>query len=203
MNRLIIIGASGHGRVVADIAKLNGYTDIVFLDNDPTITSCAGYPVLGSDAMTVELEGDVFIAVGKTEIRKKLMERDKDRSFPILIHPNAVIAEDVSIGIGSVIMAGVVINPGARIGKGVIVNTSSSIDHDCNIGDYCHISVGSHLSGTVFISDYTWVGAGAVISNNISICKKCVIGAGAVVIKDINTSGTYIGVPARMLVKTN
>lgn len=197
MNKLIIIGASGHGKVVADVAVHCGYKDIVFLDNDPEIKNCAGYPVLGPDTMTSELEGDVFVAVGNAETRKKLMERDANRNFPVLIHPSAVIAEDVKIRDGSVVMAGAVINPGARIGKGCIINTSSSVDHDCMVGDYVHVSVGSHLSGTVAIGTRTWIGAGAIVSNNVDICADCVIGAGAVVIKDIDEPGTYVGVPAK------
>ena len=198
MNRLIIIGASGHGKVVADIAVLNGYKDIVFLDNDPEIKTCAGYPVLGPDTMTSELDGDVFIAVGKAETRKKLMERDANRNFPVLIHPSAVIAESAEVGAGSVVMAGAVINPGARIGKGCIINTSSSVDHDCVVGDYVHISVGAHLSGTVVVGTGTWIGTGAIVSNNVNICGGCMIGAGAVVIKDIDEPGTYVGVPAKL-----
>lgn len=198
MNRLIIIGASGHGKVVADIAALNGYKDIVFLDNDPEIKACAGYPVFGPDTMTSELDGDVFIAVGKAETRRKLMERDNGRSFPVLIHPSAVVAESAEIGAGSVVMAGAVINPGARIGKGCIINTSSSVDHDCMVGDYVHISVGAHLSGTVVVGTGTWIGTGAIVSNNVNICGGCMIGAGAVVIKDINEPGTYVGVPAKL-----
>ena len=197
MNRLIIIGASGHGKVVADIAALDGYKEIVFLDNDPEIKACAGYPVLGPDTMTSELDGDVFIAVGKAETRKKLMERDANRNFPVLLHPSAVVAESAEIGAGSVVMAGAVINPGAQIGKGCIINTSSSVDHDCVVGDYVHISVGAHLSGTVVVGTGTWIGTGAIVSNNVNICGGCMIGAGAVVIKDIGEPGTYIGVPAR------
>lgn len=197
MSRLIIIGASGHGKVVADIAKLNGYEDIVFLDNDKEIKACAGYPVLGPDTMTAELDGDVFVAVGNAETRKRLMERDNTRHFPTLIHPSAVIAKGVEIGKGSVVMAGTVINPGARIGRGVIVNTSSSIDHDCVVEDFVHIAVGAHLSGTVRIGKETWIGTGATVNNNVNICGGCMIGAGAVVIKDIVEPGTYVGVPAR------
>ena len=198
MNRLIIIGASGHGKVVADIAALNGYEDIVFLDNDSAIKTCAGYDVLGPDTMTSELDGDVFIAVGNAETRKKLMERDTNRNFPVLIHPSAVIAKSAEVGAGSVAMAGAVINPGAQIGKGCIINTSSSVDHDCVVGDYVHISVGAHLSGTVVVGTGTWIGTGAIVSNNVNICEGCMIGAGAVVIKDIGEPGTYIGVPAKL-----
>jgi sugar O-acyltransferase (sialic acid O-acetyltransferase NeuD family) len=198
VNRLIIIGASGHGKVVADIAVLNGYRDIVFLDNDPEIKTCAGYSVLGPDTMTSELDGDVFVAVGNAETRKRLMERDKEKAFPVLIHPSAVVAKDVEIDAGSVVMAGAVINPGVIIGKGCIINTSSSVDHDCIVEDYCHVSVGAHLSGTIVVGTGTWIGAGAIVSNNINICGGCMIGAGAVVIKDINESGIYIGVPAKL-----
>lgn len=201
MNRLIIIGASGHGRVVADIAKLSGYEDIVFLDNDVSIKSCAGYPVIGLDTMMEEVNGDVFVAVGNAEKRKHLMERDKGRYFPILIHPSTVIAENVEIGCGSVVMAGAVINPGVRIGKGCIVNTSSSVDHDCVVSDYVHISVGAHLSGTVTVGENTWIGVGSIVNNNVNICGSCTIGAGSVVIKDIEDEGTYIGVPAKKMCK--
>lgn len=201
LNRLIIIGASGHGRVVADIAKLNGYEDIVFLDNNSGLKECAGYPVLGPDTMTAGLQGKIIVAVGNAYIRKRLMNRDQGRDFPILIHPNAVIAEDAVIGEGTVVMAGTVVNSGARIGNGCIVNTSSSIDHDCAVGDYCHVSVGAHLSGTVCIGSCSWVGAGAIISNNVNICSNVTLGAGAVVIKDIEEEGTYIGVPVKKMLK--
>ena len=198
MKRLIIIGASGHGKVVADIAALNGYQDIVFLDNNPDIQACAGYPVLGPDTMIRELDGDVFVAVGNAKVRERLMERESDRHFPVLIHPNAVTARDAVIGGGSVVMAGAVINPGARVGRGCIVNTCSSIDHDCILEDYCHIAVGAHLCGTVVAGRGTWIGAGATVINNIQICGGCMIGAGAVVVKDICSPGTYIGVPAKL-----
>lgn len=195
MNRLIIIGASGHGKVVADIAALNGYKDIVFLDDDENIKECAGYHVIGKS--TEASDGEVFVAVGNAETRKRLMELYKDRVLPLLIHPNAVVADGVEIGNGTVVMAGAVINPGAQIGKGCIINTSSSVDHDCILEDFCHVSVGAHLSGTVVVGMGTWIGAGATVINNVNICAGCMIGAGAVVIKDINEPGTYVGVPAK------
>ena len=201
MKRLIIIGASGHGKVVADIAKLNGYQDIVFLDNDPEKKSCAGFPVLGPDARIGDYEGDVFVAVGNGEIREKLMEREKNRNFPTLIHPAAVIAGDVVIGKGSVVMAGAVINPSARLGKGVIINTASSVDHDCILEDFVHVAVGAHLSGTVVVGKQTWIGTGATVSNNVNVCGGCMIGAGAVVTQDITEQGTYVGVPAKRMME--
>ena len=196
-NRLVIIGASGHGKVVADIAVLNEYKDIVFLDDNKDIKECGGFPVVGKS--TEAPEGDLFVAVGNAAIRKRLMERYGDRRQPVLIHPDAVVAQGVEIGEGSVIMAGTVINPGAKIGRGVIVNTTSSIDHDCSLGDYVHVAVGAHLCGTVSVGDETWIGAGATVSNNVNICGGCMIGAGTVVIKDIDQSGTYVGVPAKIM----
>lgn len=199
MNRLIIIGASGHGKVVADIAVLNGYKDIVFLDDDEGIQECSGWAVVGKSSEAPD--GEVFVAVGNPETRKRLMELYSSRVQPVLIHPKSVVAENVKIGSGTVVMAGAVINPGVMIGKGVIVNTSSSIDHDCSVGDYSHISVGAHLCGTVKAEDNVWIGAGATVINNVNICGGCTIGAGAVVIKDIDKSGTYVGVPAKMISK--
>lgn len=199
MNRLNIIGASGHGKVVADIAVLNGYDDIVFWDDNEAIKECAGKPVIGKS--TEVLDGDVFIAVGNADARKRLMRLYEDRSQPILLHPTSVIASDVVLGKGTVVMAGVVINPGVKLGQGVIINTSSSIDHDCVVGDFSHISIGAHLAGTVLIGESTWLGAGSIISNNISICSNCMIGAGAVVIRDIDQAGTYVGVPAKLIRK--
>lgn len=201
MNKLIIIGASGHGKVVADIAKLNGYNEIVFLDDNPDIKECFGYSVLGLSEKISEIDGDVFVAIGNSDIRKKIMDRYNNRTYPVLIHPASVIADNAVIGKGTVVMAGVVINPDSFIGDGCIVNTSSSIDHDCEVGNYCHISVGSHLCGTVKLGDNIWVGAGAIISNNINICSDAYIGAGAVVVNDIKDIGTYIGIPAKVMIK--
>ena len=195
MNRLIIIGASGHGKVVADIAMLNGYKDIVFLDDNVNIKNCSVWSVIGKSNEAPE--GDIFVAVGNSDIRRRLMEFYKDKVKPVLIHPKAVVANDVMIGEGSVVMAGAIINPGAKVGKGVIINTSSSIDHDCSVGDYCHISVDAHLCGTVIVEDNVWVGAGATVINNINICSNCTIGAGAVVVKNIDKRGVYVGVPAK------
>ena len=197
MDRLVIIGASGHGKVIADIAKKNGYTEIVFLDDNRSICECAGYPVIGKSTEVEKLDADVVVGIGDTNIRKRIQENIIEKNLVTLIHPDAVVAEGVVIGKGTVVMAGAVINPGTKIGKGCIINTCSSIDHDCCVGDYVHIAVGSHICGTVTVGNGTWIGAGATVSNKINICGACMIGAGAVVIKDINKIGTYIGVPAR------
>lgn len=193
---ITIIGASGHGKVCADIARLNGYNKIVFLDDDKSLTHCGEYPVVGTTEKVPS--GDLFVAIGNAEIRKKFCEQYYNQ-LVTLIHPSAVIAKDSSIGSGTVIMANTVVNPGSAVGDGCIINTSASIDHDNTIGNYTHISVGAHTAGTVKIGDNVWLGIGAIVSNNINICSDCIIGAGTVVIRNIDEVGTYIGVPARKL----
>ena len=200
MKQLIIIGASGHGKVVADIAEKNGYDPIVFLDDNTELTSCGRYPVVGKSDDFSKHEGDVFVAIGSASVRSLMLQKleEAGRTVPVLLHPGAIVAEDVFIGIGTAAAAGAIINPGAVIGKGCILNTASSVDHDCVLGDYVHVAVGAHLAGNVTVGERTWVGAGAVISNNIDVCGDCMIGAGAVVVGDMKESGTYVGVPAKL-----
>lgn len=199
VKRLVIIGASGHGKVIADIARKNGYKEIVFLDDDESVHECGGYPVIGKSSEAGTIDADIIIGIGNAGVRKTIQESVDKNKIVTLIHPDAVVAEDVVMGAGTVVMAGAVINPGTHIGKGCIINTCSSVDHDCKVGDYVHISVGSHLCGTVSVGNETWIGAGATVSNNVNICSDCMIGAGAVVIKDIKESGTYVGSPVRKI----
>ena len=201
-DKLIIIGASGHGKVVADIAiKMNKWQSIAFLDDDESIKTSMGLEVIGktADAFTYKDEADFFVAIGNNAVREKVQEKLIEDGLNVvsLIHPSAVIGTYVEIGIGSVVMAGVVANSSTRIGKGCIINTSSSLDHDNVIEDYVHISPGVRTAGSVEIGKRTWVGIGSVISNNVNICSGCTVGAGAVVVKDITEPGTYVGVPVR------
>ena len=201
MKELVIIGAGGHGRVIADIAqKLGVYKTISFLD-DGDAKETMGLPIIGrsSDVEKYTNTADIFVAIGNSAVRGEFIERllAMGANVPTLIHPSAIIGACVEIGAGTAIMAGTVINPCSKLGKGCIVNTSSSIDHDCMIGDYVHIAVGAHLAGAVSVGEKSWIGAGATVRNNVDICSNCMIGAGAVVIKDITESGTYIGVPAK------
>ena len=198
--KLILIGASGQGKVIADIARKNGYTEIGFLDDNETVTTCAGYPVLGrTDDIAHFADCEFIVSIGNAQVRQRLQEHLEKENLLIatLIHPSAVIADGVEIGKGSVIMAGAVVNPCTVIGCGCIINTCASVDHDCILEDYVHVSVGAHVAGTVRIGNRTWIGAGATVSNNVEIIQDCMIGAGAVVVKNITQKGTYIGVPAR------
>lgn len=204
MKRIILIGASGHGKVCAEIAKLtNRYNEILFLDDNPLEKKCNGYDVIGTTINFNEYvrdDTDFFISIGNAEIRKDIQEKivKAGGNIATLIHPNVVISCDTQICEGTVVMAGSVINACSLIGKGCIINTASSVDHDCIIGDYCHIAVGAHICGTVNVGAMTWIGAGATVINNVSIIDNCIVGAGAVVVKDIEIKGKYLGVPARI-----
>lgn len=196
-HRLVIIGAGGHGRVCAEIAELNGYSEIIFLDD----RSVDGVEISGktSDFLSYLPDSDFFVAIGNNKLRQVFFEKmlSANGNLVSLIHPNCTVSKTARIGIGSVVMAGVVVNAGAVVGKGVILNTCSSVDHDCRVEDYSHISVGAHLAGTVTIGKGAFIGAGAVVSNNLSVISGCIVGAASAVIHDLNKIGTYVGVPAR------
>ena len=202
VKKLVIGGASGHGKVIADIARKNGYDEILFLDDDISKKDCAGRPVVGaSKDAHLYANCDFIVGIGSCAVRRKVQNQLIAQGLKVvsLIHPNAVVADDVTIGVGTVIMAGAVVNPATVIGKGCIINTGATVDHDNVIKDFVHISVGSHLAGTVRVGTETMIGAGAVVSNNLNICGGCMIGAGAVVVRSIEHAGTYVGVPARKI----
>ena len=203
---LVIIGAGGHGKVVADVAlHTNEYQKLVFLDDKEDFAESMGIPVIGkvSDAVKFVERAKFIVAIGNANTRKEIMQNllDRGAEFATLIHPDAVIGKNVRIGKGTVIMAGAVVNPETIIGNGCIINTCASVDHDCSIADYVHISVGAHIAGTVRVGRLTWIGMGAIVSNNIKICEGCTFGAGTVVIDDIEESETYVGIPARRILR--
>lgn len=195
---LIIIGAGGHGSVVKDIAVLNEkYDEILFLDDsDNTLNLTMGKTNTYEKYID---NSEFFVAIGNNLIREKKQNMliDNGARIATLIHPKSIIAKNIAIGQGTVVMAGAILNPCVNIGDGVIINTSSSVDHESIIGSFTHIAVGTHIAGAVKIDEKVFVGAGVTIINNINICSDCTIGAGAVVVKDIEEVGTYIGVPAK------
>ena len=198
MNRLVIVGAGGHGKVLADNALKNGYTDISFVD-DSMWGSCMDFPIIGTVADIERLNDgvtDFVIGIGNNAVRKIIAE-GYDVNWVTLIHPSAQIAANVVIEKGTVVMAGAVINACAKVGAHCIINTMAAVEHDNVLENYVHISPKVGLGGTVRVGECTHIGIGASVSNNVDICCSCVIGAGTVVIDDIKESGTYVGVPAK------
>lgn len=202
---VVIIGAGGHAKVIADIIKKSGDEIIGFLDDkieNGTII-LENYKVIGDlnnrFAMAVtKKDVEFIIAIGDNKKREEI-SHSPNLKFYTLIHPSAQIGLDVRIEEGTVVMANVCINSSARIGKHCIINTGAIIEHDNIIEDYVHISPNATLGGTVKIGESTHVGIGSIVKNNITICKNCTIGAGAVVVKDILEEGTYVGVPAKKI----
>ena len=197
MKKVIIVGAGGHGKVVADIVKCCGDEVVGFLD-DKEDAELPGFHIVGKTSyIGSEKDCFYFVAIGNAEIRAQLMNGHSEAQWYTAIHPSAVVAEDVAVGAGSCVMANAVINVGTHIGHGCIINTAATVDHDCKLADYVHICPGAHVAGTVEIGENTLVGIGTSVVNNVSICGKCLIGAGSVVIRDIEEPGTYVGMPVK------
>jgi sugar O-acyltransferase (sialic acid O-acetyltransferase NeuD family) len=189
MNRLIIIGAGGHGRVVAEATN----KACVFLDDNQKLDGVVGsieqFPQVQQDGDTV------VIAIGDNKTRMEILSKFEHAAT--VIHPSAVISESANIGKGTVVFANVVVNAGAVIGEGCILNTASSVDHGCILGDGVHISPGAHLGGNVTVGNCSWVGIGASVKHGVTIGKSVMVGAGAAVVNDISDGVTVVGVPAR------
>ncbi len=199
MNRLVILGAGGHGKVIADIARKLGYRDIVFLD-DNAVGSCMEYAIWGTTQLSESLDDghtDFIIAVGSNGIRKRIAEKYPGLNYVSLVHPAAIVGANVTIGKGTVVTAGAILNPCTTIGAHCIVNSGAVIEHDNILENYVHISPNAALGGTVHIGEGTHIGIGASVRNNVTICCGCTIGVGTAVVKNITQAGVYVGVPAR------
>ena len=205
--KLAIIGAGGHGKVVAATALAAArWTEIVFLD-DEAEGEILGLPVIGCTGLAgmgvLPAEYDLAVAVGGNAVRERLCRRFAALGFtlPVIIHPTAVIAPAVEIGAGSVIFAQAVIQPCCRIGDGAIVNTAATIDHDCILGGFVHISPGAHLAGGTQIGGGSWIGIGACTRQQIKIGANVIVGAGAAVVSDVSDGLTVVGNPAKPLIR--
>lgn len=204
MKKLLIIGASGHGKVLANIAyESKKWEEISFLDDD---IDKVGSDILNFRVIERTLDIKKYIAdyefivgIGDSNSREKITIYLKNMGARIttLIHPSAIIGLDVEIGQGSVVMPMCVINASSNIGEGCIINTGTTVDHDCKLESFVHLSPGVSLGGNVKIKRNTWVGMGAKVINNINITNDCVIGSGAVVISNLDSPGIYVGVPSR------
>ena len=208
--RVVIVGCSGHARVVVDILEMENRCHIVgLLDSvKPPGTEVLGYQVIGSDEDLPSLVNGyicdgVIVAIGDNWVRSRMAARIKhmlpDIKFVTAIHPSAQVAKSSSIGPGTVIMAGVVVNPGCTVGESCILNTASSLDHDSRMDDFSSLAPHSVTGGGVRIGTCTAIAIGAVVSHSLRVGEHSVVGAGATVLKDVPDKVVAYGSPARVI----
>lgn len=196
-NNVYLYGASGHAKVVLDIAKKAFFDVPCLIDDNPQVNELAGLPVVhAADGLS-----PMIVTIGNCQMRRIVVEKMGKRDYATLVHPTAIKADNVKIGCGTVVMAGAIMNPYVEVGNHCIINTGASLDHDVRIGDFVHIAPHCTLCGEVTIGEGTWVGAGTIVIQGIHIGKNCFIGAGAVVVKDIPDDSLCYGNPARVIKK--
>jgi UDP-perosamine 4-acetyltransferase len=205
-DRVVILGASGHAKVIIDILQDAGGLEIVgCTSGDPGAAPLLGIPVLGDDSVLPGLYASgvrkAFVAVGSNRLRQKLIRHVSALGFePVqAVSPKAVVSRRAALGAGVAVMPGAVINVCSRLGDGVIVNTGATVDHDCVLEPYVHIAPGTNLAGCVHLGEGAFLGTGARVIPQISIGPWSVVGAGAVVIRDIPGFATAVGVPAAVI----
>lgn len=203
MKGLLILGAGGHGKVVAETAEAaGGFGPVRFLDTDyARLDGSLRWPVGDPDEYakpSAEFAAAV-VAIGHAERRLALLDALHQAGFelPVICHPTAWVSSSARLGAGTVVFAQAAIQADARLGRGVIVNTSASVDHDCVLGDGAHICPGAHLAGNVTVGEGSWLGIGCAVKQGVRIGKGVTVGAGAAVIADVADGLTVAGCPAR------
>jgi sugar O-acyltransferase (sialic acid O-acetyltransferase NeuD family) len=202
-SRLAVLGAGGHGKVVADTARRAGWTEVVFFDDRWPDVRCVGpWVVAGGTAELLsthhEFDGTV-VAVGDNARRlARLRELSgAGATLPAVVDPGAFVSAHATLGPGSVVLAAAAVNAFAVLGAGCIVNTGASVDHDCVLGDGVHVSPGAHLGGSVRVGEAAWIGLGAAVRDGVVIGCGATVGVGAAVVGDVPERVTVVGVPAK------
>jgi len=195
--RLYIIGAGGHGKVVADIASACNYDDIAFLDSSWPERKKHGVWKIVNDTLP-NVDSLKFCAIGNNARRSEILMSTGLQNTPNLVHPGAIVAGSVGMGSGTLIVAGAVVNADSVIGNGVILNTSCSVDHDCFVDDFAHVSPGARLGGGVSVGKRSWIGIGSAICEGIKIGSDVLVAAGATVISDVPDGSRVAGTPAKV-----
>jgi len=196
---LYLYGASGHAKVILEMAQMQGFMIGGLVDTDPGKTALMNFKVSTAPPAD-DYDGNTFVvSIGNNKIRKQVAESEelRDAFFEVLIHPAAAISPSAEIGDGTVVMAGAVVNADVRVGRHAIINTGASVDHDCVLEDFVHVSPGAALAGDVKVGEGSHVGIGASVIQGVRIGRWCTVGAGAVVIRDVPDGATVVGVPAR------
>jgi sugar O-acyltransferase (sialic acid O-acetyltransferase NeuD family) len=208
--KILILGCGGHGKVVAEIAHhQKKWGSVSFLDDKfPSLDKVLEWAVIGKIADLVNFspkEYQIALGIGNNTTRLSVLNQVKLLGFetPAIIHPKAIVSDFCNIGEATIISAGSIVNAGSIVKSGVILNSQCVIEHDCIIENGVHISPGAILCGEVFIGERTWVGAGAIIKHQVRINSDITIGAGAAVVSNLAEASTYVGVPAKKLIKGN
>ena len=204
MSRLLIVGAGGHGKVMAEVAEASGeWQKIALLDDRyAVLNNSLRWPVLDKISQAgrfVSEYSHAAVAVGDSAMRLEWLDMLTSYGFqiPSLIHPTAWVSPSARLAEGCVVMANATIQADVRLGRGCIVNTGASVDHDCRISDGVHICPGVNMAGGVSVGEGSLIGIGSSIIQQIRIGSNTTVGAGSVVISDIGDNVTAFGNPAR------
>src|SRR5687768_4384927 len=206
MTVLAILGASGHGKVVADAALSSGnWKGVVFFDDKwPSLVRTGPWDVVGTIAAFKQdcsrFEG-CCIAIGDNRTRLRVHRELEALGAKLLsiIHESAVVSPYADLAGGCVVLANAVVGPFVKLGSSCIVNTAASVDHDCVLEEAVHVSPGARLGGNVRVGSGTWIGIGAAVKHDVAIGSQVTVGAGAVVVEEVSGSLTVVGVPAKPL----
>lgn len=206
MSQLLVVGAGGHGVVVADAAESTGeWGNIVFVDDQyPAVSSVELWQVIGKpEELPQNSSADEYavVAIGNAEVRLAMCDLIAAKGYKLatVAHPRSVVSRLASVRGGSVLLANSVVNARADIGMGCIVNTGATVDHDCTLLKGAHIAPGAQLAADVTVGERSWIGIGASVREGVRIGRDAIVGAGAAVVKDVPDAAIVVGVPARRI----
>ena len=206
-SRIFVYGASGHGKVVADILLARSIALEGFIDDDPSLksTEILGLKIKGDGGWLTEQTRhgpiSVALAVGDNLERRKIANRCLALNIELItaVHPAATVAPSAILERGVVAAAGCQVNPDASVGEGTILNTGTVVEHDCRIGRFAHLSPNAAIGGGASLGDFSWLGMGCVVIHGVSVGSGCIVGAGAAVVEDVPDWVVTVGVPARVI----